>query len=258
MGKRNFKYIYGPVASWRLGRSLGIDPLSGKGKVCSFDCVYCQLGETQFLSDERKSFVPAAAIIDEIAVLPASEIDYLTFSGIGEPTLAKNLGEIIRAVRKIRKEKIAVLTNSSLMDAEDVRQDLLLSDLVVAKLDAPSQGIFERVNKPIKGKRIEDIVGSLKKFKDRHAGRLALQIMFIEQNRGCADEMARIAREIGPDEVQINTPLRPCRVKPLSRQEMAGIKRSFEGLNVLSVYEAETIKVEPVSREDTLKRRGKI
>ena len=150
MSARNYRYIYGPVPSWRLGSSLGIDPLSRDGKVCSFDCIYCQIGETAFLTDERKTFVPAAKIINELDSLPALKIDYITFSGTGEPTLAENLGQMIKAIKQIRREKIAVLTNSSLMYREDVQRDLFLADFVVAKLDAPSQTIFELVNRPIK------------------------------------------------------------------------------------------------------------
>ena len=255
---KNYKYIYGPVPSWRLGSSLGIDPLSKDGKVCTFDCVYCQLGETKFLTDERKIFVPVAEIIEELNSLPPLEIDYITFSGTGEPTLAENLGDMIRAIKKIRKEKIAILTNSSLMHREDVQKDLFLVDLVVAKLDVPLQKAFEQVNKPLNTIKIENIIQAIKDFKSCYIGKLALQIMFIEQNKNYAPGIAKIAKEVSPDEVQINTPLRPCRVKPLPKQELNEIKQHFEGLNVISVYEAETKKVEPVSEENTLKRRGKI
>ena len=103
--KSAFKYIYGPVPSWRLGSSLGIDPLSQKGKVCTFGCIYCQIGETKLLTDERKTFVRIPDLIDELGSLPPLKIDYITFSGTGEPTLAANLGQMIKAIKKIRKEK---------------------------------------------------------------------------------------------------------------------------------------------------------
>lgn len=258
MSGGGYKYIYGPVPSWRLGSSLGIDPLSKDGKVCTFDCVYCQLGEAKFLTDERKIFVPVAEIIEELVSLPPLEIDYITFSGTGEPTLAENLGDMIRAIKKIRREKIAILTNSSLMHREDVQKNLFLADFVVAKLDAPSQKVFEQVNRSLNTIRIENIIRAIKDFKNCYKGKLALQIMFIEQNKKYAPGIAKIAKDVNPDEVQINTPLRPCRVKPLPKEELNEIKQHFEGLNVISVYEAETKKVEPVSGENTLKRRGKI
>jgi len=258
MSARNYRYIYGPVPSWRLGSSLGIDPLSRDGKVCSLDCIYCQIGETAFLTDERKTFVPVAKIIDELGALPALKIDYITFSGTGEPTLAENLGQMIKAIKQIRREKIAVLTNSSLMYREDVQRDLFLADFVVAKLDASSQTIFELVNRPIKTIKIDTIIQAIKDFKSYYPGKLALQIMFIEENKIYAKEIARIAKEIEPDEVQINTPLRPCKVRPLPESELNAIEGHFEGLKTVSVYKAEKREIEPISSKDTLKRRGKI
>lgn len=257
--KKNYKYIYGPVPSWRLGSSLGIDPISvDKGKACSFDCIYCQLGQTSTLSKDRKIFVPAAKIIEEINSLPPLKIDYITFAGTGEPTLAKNLGQMIKAIKKIRKEKIAILTNSSLMDREDVQKDLLLVDFVMAKLDVCSQDLLVRINQPLKTIKFDTIVKALKEFKDRYKGKLALQIMFFKENQKQAKEIARIAKEINPDEVQINTPLRPCAILPLSRTELNVIKNYFKGLNSISVYEGKKKKVKPVSKEDTLRRRGKV
>jgi wyosine [tRNA(Phe)-imidazoG37] synthetase (radical SAM superfamily) len=255
---KNFKYIYGPVSSWRLGSSLGIDPLSQEGKVCTFDCVYCQIGKTNLLTKERKSFVRIPDLIDELSVLPSLKIDYITFSGRGEPTLASNLGQMIKAIKKIRKEKIAVLTNSSLMYREDVQRDLFLSDFVVAKLDAHSQKIFELVNQPIKDIKLDTVIQAIKEFKSNYSGKLALQIMFVEENKKYALEIAQIAKEINPDEVQLNTPLRPCKVKPLPKEDLDEIRKYFEGLKVISVYEAKIREVTPISTEDTLKRRGKV
>jgi len=258
MGKKNYRYIYGPVPSWRLGSSLGVDPISKGEKICTFDCVYCQLGKRRCVGDERAIFVSAEEVMKEIISLPPLKIDYITFSGTGEPTLAENLGEMIKAVRRIRPERIAVLTNSSLMHREDVMKELFSVDLVVAKLDAPSQAIFDRVNKPMSGIRFEAVARSIKDFRSRYKGKLALQIMFIEENKTFAKELARIAGEIAPDEVQLNTPLRPCGVKPLTKDEMAAIEWHFRGLNTVSVYKADKKAVEPISSDDTLKRRGKI
>jgi len=258
MNKKNYKYIYGPVPSWRLGSSLGIDPLSKSEKVCTFDCMYCQIGKTKVFTDERKTFVKVEDIIEELDSLPHLEIDYITFSGTGEPTLAENLGDMIRAIKKIRNEKIAVLTNSSLLNREDVQKDLFCADFVVAKLDAPSQSVFESVNKPVSAVKIDTVIKAIKDFKGCYLGKLALQIMFMEQNKKYAKEIAQIAREINPDEVQLNTPLRPCKVKPLTNPEMDIIKAHFIGLNTVSVYDVEKKRVKPISSKDTLKRRGKV
>ncbi|MFA5270866.1 MAG: radical SAM protein [Candidatus Omnitrophota bacterium] len=256
--KPGFKYIYGPVPSWRLGSSLGIDPISQDKKICSFDCVYCQLGETIFFSDERKVFVPVDAIIEELDLLPPVEVDYITFSGAGEPTLAENLGDMIKVVKKIRKDKVAVLTNSSLMYREDVQEDLLSADLVAVKLDACSQEVFGAINHPFEGISFDKSVCAIKKFKTIYKGKLALQVMFMEENKKYAKKLASIIREINPDEIQVNTPLRPCRVKSLPKEELNKIKKHFQGLNVVSVYEAQKKDIKPISNKDTLARRGKI
>ena len=258
MNEEKYKYIYGPVPSWRLGYSLGIDPVSTGEKVCSYDCVYCQISKTASLTDKRRIFIKCEDIIEELDLLPLLKIDYITFSGAGEPTLAANLGEMIRAIKKIRQEKIAVISNASLLHREDVREDLLEADFVMAKLDAPTQNILTAVNRPIGTIDIEKVLSGIKEFKRIYKGRLALQIMFVEQNKNHAQAIARIARGICPDEVQINTPLRPSKVKPLSEAELEKIEDYFNGLNHISVYKAEKKNIKPVSDKDTLKRRGKV
>ena len=250
------RYIYGPVSSWRLGSSLGIDPISGEDKVCTFDCVYCQIGDTKIFSRERKIFVATKDIIEEIKSLPPLKIDYMTFSGSGEPTLAKNLGELINEIKKTRKEKIAVITNSSLMDLKDAQDDLRNADLVMAKLDAPDEKIFSKINRPMKGIVFDDVINGIKEFRSGYKGKFALQIMFIDQNKDCAKELAEIARGFSPDEIQINTPLRPCAATPLSRKELDAIKIYFKGMNVKCVYESEKKKVDSLSEKDTSDRRG--
>ena len=258
MSKRNYKHIYGPVSSWRLGSSLGIDPLSQDKKVCTFDCAYCQIGKTDPLTYKREVFVKAKDIIEEINSLPPLEIDYMTFSGRGEPTLAKNLGQMIKVLKKIRNEKIAVITNSSLMHRKDVQEDLLTADFIIAKLDASNQNVFELVNKPASTVKIDTIIKAIKEFKSYYLGKLALQIMFTRDNKKHAKEIAEITREIKPDEVQLNTPLRPCKMIPLTKSEMDIIKECFVGFNAISVYESVKKRVKPISSEDTLKRRGKV
>ena len=143
--------VYGPVPSWRLGRSLGIDLVSAQGKTCTFDCVYCQLGRTTCSTDQRQVFVETEQLQAELATLPPIEIDYVTFSGTGEPTLAANLCEALRLVGEWSAPRglpTAVLTNASLLSRPDVRRDLAHADLVVAKLDAPNEALFQVINRP--------------------------------------------------------------------------------------------------------------
>ena len=256
-----FNHIYGPVSSWRLGNSLGVDCLSQDPKICTFDCIYCQVGKTPAYTIERKVYVPTEEVIKELKALPEAQIDYITFSGRGEPTLAENLGEMIKAIKKIRKEPVAVLTNSSLLDREDVRKDLCLADFVMAKLDAWSPEGFKEINRPAPGIEFSNVLGGIKQFRKEYQGKLALQIMFVEENKDKAKELVDLVNSIKPDEVQINTPLRPCDVKPLSKTEIFNIKEYFslkcgDKINIVSVYDAKRHKkIIPVSSEDTLKRR---
>ncbi len=248
--------IYGPVPSWRLGRSLGIDLLSTKGKTCSFDCIYCQLGRTVQPLTERKEFARLDKLATELEKVKDVGADYATFSGIGEPTLASNLGEAIKLVKSVLGLPVAVLTNSSLMSQEDVRRDLGLADVVVAKVDAPNEKLFRKINQPITRYTFAGILRALKLFRKEYRGKLALQMMFIEKNRGYAPEMARIAEQLSPDEVQINTPLRPCAVQPLSPGEIATIRGAFSSLKgVVTVYEAPRLEAIPLNQKETLLRR---
>ncbi len=253
-----FQYIYGPVPSWRLGSSLGIDLLSQKEKICSYDCVYCQLGKTKTFSVTRQLYIPGDKVLKELEGFPTDPaIDYITLSGRGEPTLAINLGEVIDALRGVRQESIAVITNASLMSRQDVRGDLARADLVIAKLDACSPELFVKVNRPSHELRFDAILEGIKEFRKHFRGKLALQAMFMKENERLAHEIAAIAKEILPDEVQINTPLRPCGIGPLGEKTVREIRSYFTGLNPISVYESRKKPVKPVSDADTLKRRGK-
>ncbi|MFA5350923.1 MAG: radical SAM protein [Candidatus Omnitrophota bacterium] len=261
--KAKFKYIYGPVPSWRLGSSLGVDLLSQKEKICNFDCLYCQLGQIKEYTLERKNYVSIKEVMEELAELPEANIDYITFSGRGEPTLAENLGEVIRAVKLIRKERIAVLTNSSLMGIDEVRKELALADFVVAKLDACSFESLQEINKPAKGVEFENIVEGIKVFRKNYKGKLALQMMFMDNNKNYVNKLIYLANYIKPDEVQVNTPLRACGIKALTKEEILKVKNSFiascQGVKVVSAYDEREIKsIVSFSDKDTLKRRGKV
>jgi len=248
--------IYGPVPSWRLGRSLGIDLLNTRGKTCSFNCVYCQLGKTGQVIVEPRELVRLEQLASEIKLVGPIKADYATFSGMGEPTLASNLGEAIELVRSILDLPIAVLTNSSLMFREDVREQLAHADTVVAKLDVPNEELFAVVNRPAPELHFSQIVKGIRRFRDEYRGKLALQVMFIEANKDYASEIAALARQISPDEVQINTPLRPCAVRPLPPKNIAKVQREFANFeSVVTVYEARKYKVMPLDLAETLRRR---
>jgi wyosine [tRNA(Phe)-imidazoG37] synthetase (radical SAM superfamily) len=192
--------------------------------------------------------------LDQVRDVPA---DYATFAGVGEPTLASNLGTAIEIVKSTLGLPVAVLTNSSLMPHEDVRQALARADVVVAKLDAPSEELFHRINRPVATRySLDEIWQGIRRFRSEYGGKLALQMMFVKANKDYAPEMARMATELSPDEVQINTPLRPCRVAPLLPEEIAAIRQEFAGLaRVVTVYEATRVDVTPLNLRETLRRR---
>jgi len=248
--------IYGPVPSWRLGRSLGIDLLSTTGKTCSFDCIYCQLGRTVHFTADRREFVSLDELDMELRKVKDITVDYVTFSGVGEPTLASNLGQAIEMVKSTLGVPVAVLTNSSLMPNEEIHGELARADVVVAKLDAPSEELFRIINRPFATYSLAEICQGIRHFRVECKGKLALQMMFIEANKDHAREMAGIAEQLSPDEVQINTPLRPCGAKPLSPEAINTIRHEFRGLkNVVTVYEVARPEVKPLSLKETQRRR---
>jgi len=250
--------IYGPVPSWRLGRSLGIDLLSASGKVCSFDCLYCQLGKTISLTTERREFVSIAKLGEELKEVRDVVADYVTFSGGGEPTLASNLGQAIELAKSSLRLPIAVLTNSSLMPRDDVRRELAKADVVVATVDAHNQELFKQINRPVTALLLSDILEGIKLFRREFKGKLWLEVMFIELNKNFAGEIAQVVRSLSPDQVQLNTPLRPCAVKPLTPAEMRFIKGEFVKVgDVITVYGAPRPEVTPLNLKETLRRRPK-
>jgi len=259
VSKINYKYIYGPVNSWRLGSSLGVDVFSKGKKTCTFDCVYCQLGRKTPCEKTFTLQAPLKSIIDEIKSLPDIRIDYISFSGTGEPTLADNLGSVIKAIRRLRSEKIAVFTNSSLLGRKKTREAIVTADLVEVKIDCNSDRLLQSINKPSKGITFNSIISGIRSFRKEYKGVLSLQIMFVKENIGFAKGIADTARSIGADLIHINTPLRPSGCRPLSCKELKSVEPYFKGLRFSTAYDADKkTSVRPISTEDTLIRRGKV
>jgi len=207
------KYIFGPVPSRRLGRSLGVDLVPYK--TCTFDCIYCDLGRTTQKTILRQPFVSPEEIRRELELtLPILEKkpDYITLSGSGEPTLNENMGEIIHLIKRITFIPLAVLTNGSLLFIEKIRKDLMEADVVLPTLDAVNPLTFECVNRPHLSLKIDEIVSGLIQFHNQYRGQVWLEIVFC---RGFNDEMfemtelKEVIEKIQPDKVQLNTPVRP-------------------------------------------------
>ena len=205
-----FKHVFGPVPSRRLGRSLGVDlvPL----KVCSYDCIYCQLGRTTKKTIERKEWVPTAAVLDELKRKLACRPDYITFSGSGEPTLHSGLGEIIEHIQAMTKTPVAVLTNGSLLWEPQLRAELALADVVMPSLDTGDELLFRAVNRPHPDITFERLVSGLEQFRREFSGQYWLEVLLLAGHTALPAHVQKIAewvRRIQPDRVQLNTAVRP-------------------------------------------------
>jgi wyosine [tRNA(Phe)-imidazoG37] synthetase (radical SAM superfamily) len=201
--------VYGPVKSWRLGRSLGVDLLA-VDSICSFNCIYCQLGKINQTTTERSIFVTTERMMEDLSVSNWESADAVTFSGSGEPTLAKNLGEAIEQVKAYTGKPVVVLTNSTMLGYRDVRLDLCEADKVLCKLDAWDDEMLRRINRPGPGIRLDAIVEGIVGLRRDFAGELAVQTMLLKDMD--ADDLRRYAAlidRIRPDEVQLNIPSRP-------------------------------------------------
>ena len=246
--------VYGPVSSWRLKRSLGID-LICREKACPFDCIYCSLGETVEKTEKRQEFVPSKEVEEALKLaLEEVEADIITLAGTGEPTLAENMGEVIDIAKETTNLPVAVLTNSSLMDRPDVRRELAKADKVIGSLDSPNQEIFEKVNRPIEGLSLDKIISGMKKFRKEFEGEFAIEGMFVPENKEFSDEIATIINRIAPDEVQINTPLTTSNATPLDKKELEKIHERFNGMKTRTVYEEKKIKVESKIGKEKLRK----
>jgi len=255
------KIVYGPISSWRLGKSLGIDLICSEQKICSFDCIYCQLGKQSNKTTNRKDFISIEKMRKEVIdSLQIASPDVITLSGMGEPTIAKNLDQAIRAMQKITKIPLAVLTNSTLMNNKNVIESLCMLDVVVAKLDASNEKLFKEINQPADNISFKETIESIKNFKKIYSGKLNIQTMFMHNNIKYAEEIANAVSEIDPYEVQINTPLRPCSIKPLTEKQLSEIEEIFKSkdLNTISVYKSTKPKTSPLDKMEIIKRRRSI
>ncbi|VXD11412.1 conserved hypothetical protein [Planktothrix serta PCC 8927] len=213
-----FTPVYGPVWSWRYGKSLGIDPI-GEISTCSFNCVYCQLGEIEVKTQQRQIYVPTDQILQALAKFALWNIDVITLSGSGEPTLAANLGEILIGIKTLTQRPTLVLTNGTTLGDPQVREQLALADKVSVKLDGVSKVQLQRINRPVTNLNLTELLSSIQEFRRLFPGELGLQTMILSPwSSSDRQEYQRWVKAIAPTEIQLNTPTRP---KPLKR-ELAG------------------------------------
>lgn len=225
-------YVFGPVPTRRLGQSLGIDPVPLK--TCNWNCVYCQLGRSIPMVNERKDFFPADEILAEAenALLShqPGEIDWVTFVGSGETTLHASLGWLIREVKKFTSLPVAVITNGSLLHLPEVRQELLAADAVLPSLDAGTPELYQIINRPYPALSFESFLDGLIAFSEEYQGNLWVEVMLVKDLNDTKDKLSCIAsalNRIKPDEVHIMQPTRPpveTWVKPTDEE---GLRRAL-------------------------------
>ncbi len=206
------KYLFGPVASRRLGLSLGVDIVPFK--VCTQDCIYCELGWTTEKSIERKDYIPIEDILAELKERLAEGLtaDFITITGSGEPTLNCRLGELIEKIKQITDIPVAILTNGTLFYRQDVRADCAGADVVVPSLDAGDEQVFQKINRPHPHINIEKLISGLCAFRDEYRGQIWLEVFLVEGVNTDAEQIAKIKKaieRIRPDKVQLNTAVRP-------------------------------------------------
>ncbi len=205
--------VFGPVKSRRLGLSLGVDPLYPK--ICSFDCLYCEIGPTRKHTLERREYRP----VEEIKAAlrrkleePDLHFEVLTFAGSGEPTLHVSLGELMAFAKEFTDRPLCLLTNSSLFGQKEVREEVRMVDIVLPSLDAARQETFLRLNRPVAGLRIEQIIEGLTLLRKEIKGEMWLEIMLVEGINDTPEEIEALIRavsQIRPHRVQLNTVDRP-------------------------------------------------
>ncbi|MCQ1537587.1 radical SAM protein [Methanocalculus taiwanensis] len=229
-----YKYLFGPVRSRRLGRSLGIDLVPGN--ICSFNCVYCECGKTTCLTEKRGEYAPVGRIQQELDhyLRRKRDIDHITLGGTGEPTLHSGISTILEYLRKHHPEyKRAVLTNSTLLSDPEVRKEIHTADLILPSLDAVSDSQLRMINRPITGITTEQMIEGLVKLRTEFKGEIWLEIFFIAGINTTEGELHLLrdaAVRINPDQIHINSLSRPGAepwVSPLTEDEKKRILYFF-------------------------------
>jgi len=258
VGAAMTNYVFGPVPSRRLGRSLGIDLVPFK--TCTYDCIYCQLGPTTCKTTERKEYVPLNDVLKELEHKLASRPNYITLSGSGEPTLYSRTGELIDRIKAMTDIPVAILTNGSLLWQADVRDQLMNADLVMPSLDAGHEAMFGAVNRPHEDITFERMLEGLIDFRRQFPGKYWLEVLLLAGYTAVQAEVAKLVKCVDlicPDRIQLNTATRPpaeefaLSARPEAMRELAGMFES--GTEVIADFRA--VQDQPdfaTGREDVL------
>ena len=234
-----YKYLFGPVPSRRLGISLGVDLVPHK--VCSMNCVYCEVGRTTNLTNERAEYIPLKELMKEMKEYLKDEpnLDYITFSGAGEPLLNSGIGAIISFIKKNYPQyKLALITNSTQLISPEVRNEIQAIDLILPSLDSAIQSTFQKINRGSAEIDVNEIIAGIEAFQKESDCEMWLEILLVPGMNDTEIELAALKKailKIKPEQVQLNTLDRPgteADLVPLSEEKMKEVAAFLEPLPV--------------------------
>lgn len=253
-----FRYIFGPVPSRRLGMSLGVDLVPKK--VCSLNCVYCEVGTTTKLTTRRMEYVPYEKVIKELEEYMEHNIDpdFITLSGYGEPMLNSRAGDVINFIKQNYPYlKVAVLTNGTLLYDKNVRAELMNADVILPSLDAATEKAFKKINRPYQSLKVEDHIEGLINLRKEFNGEMWLELFILPGYNDSDRDIAALKQAIeviSPNRLQINTLDRPGTIegiRPALAEELVEIKNKLNFRNT-EIVAATPVKEESKAyREDT-------
>lgn len=233
-----FRYVFGPVPSRRLGRSLGVSPIPEK--TCNYSCIYCQLGRTDRMTNQRAMFFPVEEILAELHQVLADQVpfDVVTVVGEGEPTLYAGLGELLDGIHGMTEKAAAVITNGALLSDPQVRHELMKADIVLPSLDAPDAETFHTIDRPYGRLEYDEVCHGLELFCKEFPGQIWLEIMLVQGRNDDDASLERFAQRLSRlryDRLYINTPVRPPAEPGVFPSEPRQIQRAVEKLGGISI-----------------------
>lgn len=229
----SYQYLFGPVPSRRLGRSLGVDLIPFK--TCTMDCSYCQLGNTPCPVSERGDYVPVCDVLTELERWKEADgkADHITLAGSGEPTLHTRFGDVLSWIKDHMDCPSVLLTNGSLLYLPEVRAAAATADKVKVTLSAWDEASFQQIHRPAQGVTFERLVAGEQAFRREFRGELSLEVFIIagvNSDRSSLRKIAALAETINPDRIDLNTAVRPpadSGIKAVSPDELTALAKLF-------------------------------
>ncbi|MBU5485781.1 radical SAM protein [Clostridium sp. MSJ-11] len=235
---RDYKFIFGPIPSRRLGMSLGVSPIPKK--YCSYSCVYCQVGRTDHLTDKREDFFLLDDIIEEFKdyVEHNEDFNVVTVVGEGEPTLYKSLGRLIHELKKLTSKPVVVITNGATLGEAEVREDLMECDILLPSIDAFDEESFKKIHRPHGRIKFQDSYEGLVEFSKEFKGELWLEVMLIEGINTSEEDLIKLKAlidKINYSRIFINAPVRPPAEENISIPPKESVERAAKILGGFSI-----------------------